>query len=73
MDTDEALSFTQKLTGEHSCRDVGDKYESSSGECYFKPEIPQYAGKHIAVKVGDLQEICPSEEDCDSVSNLLDT
>ena len=57
--------FTQKLDREHSSRDVGDKPESSSGECYFKPEIPQHAEKHIAVilKVGDLQEICLEEEE----------
>lgn len=60
---------------EHSSRDVGDKYESSSGECYLNQKYRSMQEKHIAVilKVGDLQEICLEEEEIVILlSNLLD-
>ncbi len=42
--TDEALSFTQKLT-ESIAVEMSNQHKSSGGQCCFKPEVPQHAGE----------------------------
>ena len=68
--TDEALSFTQKLTESIAV----EMSAINSGECYFKPEIPQHAGEAHSSDPksrGSAGDLSGRGRDCDSAFQFI--